>query len=128
MPVSLISSSTNRPALLLAGMVGCMASAHVQFKLAGIHAASQTGLVGGFVANPWLWSGLLCSGAGMLFWLLTLQKLPLASAYPWTALVYVLTPLASALLFNDILDGKYLLGLTCIVAGVVLTAGSVEAR
>lgn len=110
----------------LAGMIIFMTAAQVMFKLAGNHVVAQMGLVRALMSNPWLWIGLLLSGAGMLCWLLTLRKTPLASAYPWTALIYVFTPLASALLFNDPLDGKYLLGLGSIVAGVFFTAGGVN--
>ena len=62
----------------------------------------------------------------MLCWLMTLRNMPLAVAYPWTALIYVLTPLVSAVLFGDVLSAKYMLGMTSIIAGVVLTSGGVE--
>jgi len=110
----------------LAGMILFMTAAQVMFKFAGNHALAQMGLVRALMSNPWLWIGLLFSAAGMLCWLLTLRKIPLASAYPWTAIIYVFTPLASALLFDDPLGVKYLLGLTSIVAGVFFTTGGVS--
>lgn len=112
----------------LAGMIMLMTAAQVMFKLAGDHALAQMGLVRSLISNPWLWIGLLFSAAGMLCWLLTLRKISLASAYPWTALIYVFTPLASALLFDDPLGAKYLLGLTSIVAGVFFTAGGANSE
>lgn len=121
-------NSVRTSVLFLAGMIASMTAAQVMFKFAGNHAADQAGLIGAFVSNPWLWAGLLSSGVGMVCWLLTLRKLPLASAYPWTALIYVFTPLASTALFGEILSGKYLLGMICIVAGVFITAGGVDTR
>jgi drug/metabolite transporter (DMT)-like permease len=111
--------------LFLAGMVFFMASAQVMFKFAGNHSVGQVELVGSFISNPWLWAGLLLSGAGMVCWIRVLRGLPLARAYPWTALIYVITPLASAALFGDVLSGRYLLGLVCIVAGVFIANGGV---
>jgi drug/metabolite transporter (DMT)-like permease len=114
------------PRLWLLGMIILMTAAQVMFKLAGNHAGVQLTLVSALISNPWLWAGLLLSAAGMVCWLLTLRKVSLSKAYPWTALIYVLTPLASAWLFGDALDSKYLLGLASIVAGVFLTAGGVS--
>lgn len=62
----------------------------------------------------------------MVCWLLTLRQLPLASAYPWTALIYVLTPLTSAVLFDDVVNTKHVIGMACIVAGVFFSADGVE--
>ena len=109
--------------VFLAGMIIFMSISQILFKLAGNYAATQTELIESFLSNPWLWAGLLSSGVGMVCWMLTLRKLPLASAYHWTALIYVLTPLASAVLFGDMLSIKYLLGMACIVSGVFITAG-----
>lgn len=116
-----------KSAAFLAGMILFMAMAQILFKLAGIHAAAYATLHDTVILNPWLWGGLLTSSFGMGCWLLTLRRMPLASAYPWTALVYVLTPLASVVLFDDVLSGQYLAGLACIVVGVYLSAGNVRA-
>lgn len=116
------------PMLFLASMITLMTAAQIMFKFAGNHAVDQIGLIDTFLSNQWLWAGLLSSVVGMSCWLLTLRKMPLASAYPWTALIYVLTPLASAILFGEVLSGKYLLGMVCIAAGVFITAGGVDTR
>lgn len=124
--------SSSRPGPLgasfafLGGMILSMVAAQLTFKLAGNYAAERLGLIGSFAVNPWLWVGLLLSANGMICWLMTLRLMPLASAYPWTALIYVLTPMASALLFSEVLSGKYLVGLVFIVGGVFITAGEVD--
>lgn len=106
----------------LAGMIFFMATAQVMFKLAGNHAAAQSDPAQIFMNNAWLWAGLVSSAVGMVCWLLTLHKMPLSRAYPWTAMIYVITPLASAVIFDDVLTGQYLLGMACIVLGVYITA------
>jgi drug/metabolite transporter (DMT)-like permease len=126
-PMTDLNDRNRGAAVWLGGMVACMATAQVVFKFAGIHAASEPDIPQAILANPWLWGGLACAAAGTLCWLLALRTLSLARAYPWTATIYVLTPLASALLFGDVLDGKFLLGMTLIAGGVILTTGGVEA-
>ena len=122
----LISKLDNSSIFLLGGMILSMTAAQVLFKYAGNYMLGQSSFIIGLFLNFWLWFGLLISGVGMLFWVLILRKLPLSRAYPWTAFVYVLTPLISVVLFDDVLSVRYLLGLSCIVAGIFLTAGSVS--
>ncbi|MCX7220877.1 MAG: EamA family transporter [Burkholderiales bacterium] len=109
------------PKLSLAGMITSMTIAQVMFKFAGNFSRNKEGMLQ-FYSNPWIWYGLFASFIGMLCWLLTLRKLPLAVAYPWTALVYVFTPLASALFFSDVIRPNYLLGITFIVTGIFIIA------
>lgn len=104
------------------GMVLCTAAAQIFMKLAGQHSLESSDLAGQFYTNPWLWISLAFSGSGLLFWMIALRSIPLSKAYPWTALIYVLTPIASIVLFNDTLNIKQIFGLSCIVLGVVLTS------
>jgi multidrug transporter EmrE-like cation transporter len=108
------------------GMVLCTATAQVFMKLAGQESLKSSGFAGQFITNPWLWMSLLFSGCGLLFWVIALRTIPLSKAYPWTALIYVLTPIASMVLFNDLLMTKQLIGLSCIVLGVLLTNWGVK--
>lgn len=118
--------SMRRAPAALGGMVALMAGAQLLFKQAGLHAATHTSWLDALALNPWLWSGLLASAGGMACWLLTLRRLPLATAYPWTALIYVLTPLASVPCFGEVLGAHYVGGMALIVSGVFLTAGGVR--
>lgn len=112
----------------LAGMIVAMSCAQLVFKQAGLHARERSQWVETLALNPWLWIGLGTSGVGMVCWLLTLRRLPLATAYPWTAFVYVLTPLAGSLIFREALSRNYLVGMTLVVLGVYFTAGGVRTR
>lgn len=110
----------------LAVMIFCMVISQVMLKFAGIHASSHLGIYHTYAANPWLWGGLVASGIGLLFWLLALRNLSLAAAYPWTALIYVITPVASVFVFGEVLDERYIIGIAFIVLGVYITTISVD--
>lgn len=109
----------------LGGMILCMTASQILLKLAGQHSAAHAGAADGFMRNPWLWAALCASAGGVGCWLLTLRRLPLSVAYPWTALIYVLTPLAGVWLFAEALTGRYALGMALILAGVILTSRGV---
>lgn len=108
-------------AIFLVGMIVCMTAAQILFKLAGNHSLVQSELVYFFLLNSWMWGGLLASSAGMVCWVLTLRSMPLAKAYPWTAMIYVLTPICSILVFNDFLTLKYGIGMAFIIFGIFIT-------
>lgn len=109
-------------------MIVCMTASQVFLKFAGLFSAAHPGALAGFAANPWLWAAIGASGGGICCWLLALRQLPLSVAYPWTALVYVLTPLAGAWLFAEVLNARYALGIAFILAGVLLTSRGASAR
>jgi len=96
------------------------------YKLAGEYSLSHAGLVAGWLLNPYLIGAFALLAVAMLLWLLTLKRMPLSRAYPWTAAIYVLTPLCSTLLFHDPLSLRYAAGMGCIVAGIAITAQRAE--
>lgn len=105
-----------------------MAASQIFLKFAGLHLVAHVGTLEGFVRNPWLWVAICSSAGGLCFWLLTLRRLPLSVAYPWTALIYVITPLAGAWIFEEVLEGRYAIGITLILSGVMLTSRGVMPR
>jgi drug/metabolite transporter (DMT)-like permease len=80
-----------------------------------------------FILNIWLWLGLVASIFGMIFWLITLNKVPLSKAYPWTAIIYIFTPLLGLIFWNEQLDFNYLMGLFFILLGIFICTKSVAA-
>lgn len=72
--------------------------------------------------NPWFLSGLAAYGVSVLTWLFVLRRVPLSVAAPFVALVYVLVPLASRLVFSDTVSPKMWLGMALIVLGVTVVA------
>lgn len=114
--------------MALAAMIICMTMAQILFKFAGLHITLDNKFLVALILNPWLWSGLVFSFAGLVFWLLTLKKISLAAAYSWTALVYVFTPIASIYLFNDVLSWRYIFGLVLIISGVYISAKGMSSK
>jgi multidrug transporter EmrE-like cation transporter len=74
------------------------------------------------MSNPWILSGLGAAFAAALFWMLALKKLPLSTAYPFTASSFVLIMLFTALLFDEPITTSKLLGTILIVAGIAVIA------
>jgi multidrug transporter EmrE-like cation transporter len=109
----------------LAGMIGCVASSQVMLKFAGNHISPNVSMGFAFIVNPWLWGSFLASGMGLVFWSIALRGMPLAKAYPWTAMIYVLTSIASILVFNDSVDFRYCTGMVLVVLGVFIAARGV---
>lgn len=119
------SAANRRAGGFVAGMISLMVLAQVFYKFAGLHAGAAPDPWSAWLLNPWLWSGLLAAVVGTVCWLFALRALPLAVAYPWTALIYVLTPLASAAIFGETLSPPFLVGLAMILAGVIVTTRAV---
>lgn len=70
--------------------------------------------------NPWVISGLGAAFVAALCWMLALSKLPISTAYPFTAAAFVLIVFGGAWLFAEPLSTMKLIGVGLIVAGVVL--------
>jgi undecaprenyl phosphate-alpha-L-ara4N flippase subunit ArnE len=72
--------------------------------------------------NAWFMVGLLTYAASVLTWLRVLGDVPLSVAAPFVALVYVLVPLASRLVFDDVISPKMWMGMVLVALGVTLVA------
>lgn len=101
-------------------MVGCMTSVQVLFKAAATYSTIHPELQKGWLFNPWLAFAAIFMFIGTVAWVLALRRLPLSQAYPWTASIYVLTPVASVLIFNDIISLQYVIGMAFICFGIFL--------
>jgi multidrug transporter EmrE-like cation transporter len=110
----------------LAGMIICMATSQVLLKFASIQVLAQTRFIDAYIMNYWIWGWGIFTALGLIFWLVTLKKMPLSAAYPWTAFIYLITPVASIVFFDDVLDFKYVIGMLCIVLGIYITIGGVR--
>jgi multidrug transporter EmrE-like cation transporter len=76
------------------------------------------------LTNPWVLSGLGAAFAASLCWMLALTRLPLSTAYPYTATAFVLVVFAGAWIFSEPLTPQKVLGVFLIVAG--LTVGGLK--
>jgi undecaprenyl phosphate-alpha-L-ara4N flippase subunit ArnE len=93
-------------------------AAQLSLKMSGLHAVKTSGIVEAWLLNPYLFVTFVCYGISFVCWARTLKTMPLSSAYPWTALIYVLTPVAAVLLWQEPLSATYLAGMVCILCGI----------
>lgn len=70
---------------------------------------------------PFLLAVVLYGGL-TVYWTYLLARVPLALAYPFVALCFVLVPMFSAALFDERISGAYYGGIVCIVIGVLIIA------
>lgn len=70
--------------------------------------------------KPWVLSGFAAAFAASLFWMLALTRLPLSTAYPFTALTFVLVITFGAVVFSEPISMAQLLGIVLVVSGVVI--------
>lgn len=95
-------------------------AAQLFLRIGGAYSIQAENFLAAWVLNPYWWIALACYGASFICWIRTLRLMPLSSAYPWTALIYVLTPLASMLVLQEKLSLTYLLGILCILGGIFM--------
>lgn len=112
------------PPLPLLFFVLFSVTAQICLKACGEYAVSIKNTYAAWLFNPYLYLALLCYGCSVPFWLRTLKKLPLSSAYPWTALIYLLTPAAAVLIWQERLSANYFAGMACILCGILITVNA----
>jgi drug/metabolite transporter (DMT)-like permease len=76
--------------------------------------------------NVWFLVGIGAYGVSVLTWLYVLRRVPLTIAAPFVALVYVLVPVASRIVFGDPIHLRMWLGMVLVVAGATLVAQGPE--
>jgi undecaprenyl phosphate-alpha-L-ara4N flippase subunit ArnE len=76
--------------------------------------------VASMLRTGWLWLAVGCLGAGMLLWLLVLQRLEVGIAYPMLALNFVFITLIGRYLFKESVDLRHWMGVAMILSGVLL--------
>lgn len=81
-------------------------------------------VIGRIATNPWVIVGLACYVGGTLFWLVALSRAPLSLVYPFATLSMVLVILSSWLIFREQIPAMRLVGITTIIAGVLVVARS----
>jgi multidrug transporter EmrE-like cation transporter len=94
-----------------------------QVTLAGPLPAGATpklAFLGHLLLNPWVLSGLGAAFAASLCWMMALTKLPLSTAYPFTAAAFVMVIFGGAWLFSEPVSVVKMLGVGLITVGVVL--------
>ena len=67
---------------------------------------------------------LLALGAGMVLWLLVLQRIPVGIAYPMLSLNFVWVTLAARAIWHEQITLRHACGLVLIIIGVALLGSS----
>lgn len=72
------------------------------------------------VFNPWIMSSVAAGFLALLSWMAAMTKFQLSYAYPFMSLAFVLVLGLSALLFHESLTIHKVLGMTLIIAGIII--------
>jgi drug/metabolite transporter (DMT)-like permease len=118
-------SGTIKGVSLILIAVVLMAYANVAAKLraaavGGSGSVSWLSYILSMLRDPWSWSvGIAALVAGLLY-IIALRELQLGVAQPLFALVFVVVPLAAALVLGEPLPPLRIAGLVLIFAGVIL--------
>ncbi len=103
--------------------IGMDAGAQFLFKSAAVHLPEPTATAGWLYAaatSSRVWTALLCLTLVFALWMTILRRLPLATAFPMTALTYVVVVLGSQILFDETVAPLQYLGVALIVVGVAI--------
>lgn len=107
-------------AAIVLGALACTVAGQLLFRGAALAANAA----GGF-ANPksllWFASAIALYGVMTVLWAHALRELPLARAYPFMALSFLIIPVAEHLLYGQAWSWNAILGGGVIVAGIVVT-------
>ena len=74
--------------------------------------------------NAWFLAALTIYGITTLIWVDALRTIPLSIAYPYSALGFVLVPLAARAFFSEPLSLVYWVGSFLIISGILTIAFS----
>lgn len=80
--------------------------------------------IGKLLLDPFVLLGLAAAFIASLFWMFTLTKFELSFAYPFTSLSFVLVVVASAVFFHEPITAYKIIGLACIMLGIVILSRS----
>lgn len=100
-----------------------ISSGQLLFKLSAttMHKANSYFDVRGLII---LFIALALYGITTLAWVWVLQKIDLGRAYPLMAIAFVLVPIGSHFVFGERFQIQYFVGVTLIMAGIILAAKS----
>ncbi len=70
--------------------------------------------------NPWILSGMAAGFLAFLYWMAAMTKFELSYAYPFMSLSFLLVLILSAVLFHEPVTIPKVMGVTFIVAGIII--------
>ncbi|MEO6713219.1 MAG: hypothetical protein ABIM89_07295 [Mycobacteriales bacterium] len=69
--------------------------------------------------SPWVVGGLAVFGMSAMLWLITLSKVPLSRAYPFTAIGFIAILAASSILLDEAVGPRLWVGALVVVGGLL---------
>lgn len=105
-------------------VVSAMVVGQILFKISAQHIVVEQGTLS-LLRSLLSWQFILALAfysAGTFLWVVLLKYVPLSRAYPFVALSFVLTPVASYFLFDELLNARYLVGLALFMTGLYIVA------
>ncbi len=106
--------------LLIAAVCLFTSFGQVAQKLAVSGWRTKPTSLAGKLRSGWLWGSLVSMGLGLLLWLAVLQRLDVGVAYAMLSLNFVLVTLVARYVFAEPTDRRHWLGVSLIVAGVIV--------
>jgi len=97
-----------------------IAFGQVLFKMTSQKLVNSQGKFHTVFFEPLFILALIIYGSATLLWLYVLKTVPLAYAYSFMALTFVIVPLMAALWLGETLTLKYAMGAALIIAGLVI--------
>lgn len=98
-----------------------LGAVNLQLNFAGINLFKSLGAI---ITNLPVMLGIISYGVSFLLWIKVLSKVELSYAYPMVSIGYVLVMIFSYFLFKENISLLRILGVVCIIVGVILVAKS----
>jgi len=111
----------NLEIFLLIATPSLIAFGQLLFKHAGQNLASNQGKLYSLAYDPIFIGALALYGIATLAWVYVLQTVPLAKAYSFMALTFVIVPILAAFFLGEVMTLKYVIGAGLIICGLLLT-------
>ena len=95
----------------------------IMFKVVANGVKNETrilAVISKLMYDPVAWISILLYSSMVITWIWVLRIMPLSIAYSSIALVFVLVPIFSNLLFNEPLSIKFLIGTAFIMLGIII--------
>lgn len=110
----------------LALFTAMLAAGQLMFKGVALRAAaiSDLGSAAQLLRQPFFWLAVAIYGLATVLWVYLLQRMSLAVAYAFVAIVFIFVPVGAWFFFGERLTLSYAVGSTLIIAGVFVIGAS----
>jgi multidrug transporter EmrE-like cation transporter len=86
--------------------------------------ADRLGFVLNLLAMPWVWVAFASTFLAGVMWMLTLGRLDLTYAFPFTGITFLIIVFAGTLVFGEPVSAGRVIGTLLVVAGLIVVVRS----